>query len=161
MGIGAMVVVSVCGWVYATGGVLSNDAKIAPNLMSGNTVTTNYGTAQSGAGSSYPPSWPGDAPQYPGGTVTTSTASSPQAPMESWLVQFTTRDSSETIIDFYKNALTQNGWQSVGAMQSGGTRAVQGTKNNSRRILSVIITESNDVATVIVSTGSLPIVTPI
>lgn len=42
MGIGAVIIIAVAGWVYASGGVLPNGTRVIPNLVGGNTVGSSF-----------------------------------------------------------------------------------------------------------------------
>lgn len=71
------------------------------------TVTTDDGTVEMGG--SIPGDWPTDVPTYAGATVTYSAMNEADGATNAVLILSST-DSAQQIVDFYKSALTQNGW---------------------------------------------------
>lgn len=88
------------------------NAEVTKKLDGSTTYKSDYGTATVGS-NKWPDNWPTDVPKYSNSTITTAGTTNAQAGLEAFNVVFTTSDSSQTVLDFYKSGLTSSGWASL------------------------------------------------
>jgi hypothetical protein len=75
-----------------------------------------------------PENWPADAPKYPNAKITYALVS--QVPVESINVGFTTTDSRDVVIAFYKKELPVQGWSITSEQSSGENSILVAQKGN-------------------------------
>ncbi len=81
------------------------------NFDGSTTYKNDYATTTIN-GNKWPDNWPTDVSKYSGATITTAGSTNAQAGVEGSQVMFTTSDSAQAVLDFYKKELTSSGWTS-------------------------------------------------
>ncbi len=90
--------------------------------------------------------YPASTPIYPGTTVE-STRETETEESKNFSVQLSLQGDSAEVINFYKEALTQDGWNYEGTNRVGNYSIISGTKENLRFNVQVIpSTESDDIS---------------
>ncbi len=115
------------------------NVNIDRNYNGRTTYTTEQGKVTVGGGS-MPADWPSDAPTYTNAKIENAITTSPESGTASSTVIFTTVDSLQAVIDFYKKELPAKGWTanfSLGTTM-GNTTTFSAKKDN--RFLNVSIT---------------------
>lgn len=125
-----------------------NGVSVNPNSDGSITYSNDEGTATIGA-SSLPDNWPSDAPSYPNSKIVYSGSSNPQTGAEGAAVSFTTSDSINDVVEFYKRELASNGW-SIESTANVGTNTVLTAKKDTRTFGAYIGDMNNGQVTVTV-----------
>jgi hypothetical protein len=76
------------------------------------TIKSDYGTTTVNQ-NKLPDNWPTDVPAYASATITTAGSTNAQAGVEGMEVMFNTKDSAQSVLNFYKSGLTSSGWASL------------------------------------------------
>lgn len=161
--IGILILLLIGGYLYMRSNSAENkmydayDVDVDNNLDGSKTIKSDYGTVTTSK--ELPKNWPSDAPTYKNATISQS-ASSEIAGANGSQVTFTTSDSVQTILDFYKAELTTSGWASLypGKAITGtqmGAITTLSAKKDSRSFTAMITTntETNkQVVTIVLST---------
>ena len=141
--IGVLVVLLIGGYLYMRNNSIKNkmyDAygvDVDHNLDGSKTIKSDYGTVTTS--NKLPDNWPSDAPTYKNAKIEQSSSTNAQAGIEGSTIAFTTSDSVQTVLDFYKRELTAFGWvslspgQAITGSQVGGMTVV-GAKKGKRNI---------------------------
>ena len=136
------------------------NAEYKKNMDGSVTVKSDYGTTTVNS-NKWPDTWPSDVPVYTNGTVTNSGSTSAQAGVEGSEVMFTTGDSTQSVLDFYKGGLTASGWASmypgkaISGMQMGANITLAAKKD--KRSVTVMITDlGNGQSRVTVIVATMP-----
>jgi hypothetical protein len=103
-------------------------------------VETADGSMETGG--DVPSDWPSDAPAYPGATVSFSAKKNPTDGSAGTALSLVTDDTTAEVVDFYTNALKNNGWAVQGTMNAGPTTIMAATKGT--RNISIMIAAAND-----------------
>src|SRR3989338_2629122 len=93
-------------------------------------------------GNKLPDNWPSDAPKYKNAQILSSVASNPQTGEAGAVIAFSTSDSIQTVIDFYKKELASNGWTVEQTIATETGTILVATKDD--RDFSVYIGDSGD-----------------
>lgn len=123
--VGAVAVLLLLAWVMTRAGT---GTSVTPSAGGGTTYTNEEGTATVG-GTTYPESWPSDAPRYGNGSLQYSGSSNPQTGSAGAAIMFTTSDSAQTVIDFYKAELTKSGWTIESTASANGALVLAAEKD--------------------------------
>ena len=104
-------------------------ANVERSLNGATTYSNDEGSVTVGA-TSYPDTWPADAPRYPNGTINFSGSSNPQTGEAGAAVSLQTSDSVAAVIAFYKKELQAKGWTIQGEANAGGVSTIAAVKND-------------------------------
>lgn len=158
--IGVLALIIIGFVVYAVSGSTRNvgvggiNAEVTKKLDGSTTVKSDYGTMTTGT-NELPENWPSDAPTYKNATITASMALDPKySGQEGSTVAFTTNDSLDSVISFYKSELVSKGWAMVGNSTTMGASTVLSARKDTR-MLSVVITNGSKIS-VAVSISVMP-----
>lgn len=146
----AALVVIVLGVIFfginsMRGGAMN--VSVDKKLDGSTTVKNDYGTATYGS-NKLPDNWPPDAPVYPNSVITFSDATNVQTGAVAHQLMFSTSDSNQQIIDFYKSKLTSLGWVSmlpgkeISAIAAGPATSISGKKGDA--FISITISSAGD-----------------
>lgn len=108
-------------------GVIQSKTGVKTNLSDiekGNMTFTDEKTGAKvdvGASSTLPDAFPKDFPVYPGAKVTGVLSGSEKGKSTGAWVTFTTADSKDAVVSFYKTNLASNGWTEESTFASGDT----------------------------------------
>ncbi len=100
------------------------------NMDGSATYKSEDGTVTIG-GNKLPDNWPSDAPTYNNATISYSGSSNPKTGEAGMGLVFTTSDSSQTVVNFYKSELAAKGW-TVEQTATMGASTVLAAKKDSR-----------------------------
>jgi hypothetical protein len=92
-----------------------------------------------------PPYYPGDAPIYPGARANTSTTGYGRVQ-----AVFSTPDSQDQVLEWYRTALDEQGWQNLTETEAGEHKVI--TVDQGRRRFSIMVTAAAGHTLIIVST---------
>ena len=101
-------------------------------------VETNDGTVVTG-GMAVPADWASDVPVYADANVQYTAAVNPVDGKPGQALVFTSSDSAQLVVEFYRSALTDNGWTVDASMAGPAGTVMSGTKDN--RTVSMLIAE--------------------
>jgi len=87
--------------------------------------------------------YPASTPIYPGTTIE-STRETETEESKNFSVQLSLQGDSTQVINFYKEALSQDGWNYEGTNRVGNYSIISGTKDNLRFNVQVIPSSEND-----------------
>ena len=140
--IGIIVILLVVGWLLMKGvGRSITGVDVDRNINGSTTYSNDEGSVTVG-GNKMPDDWPGDAPKYGNASIQYSGSSNPQTGEAGLTVSFTTSDSAETVVNFYKKELTLNGW-TVEQTATMGASAILAAKKDTRTFAVYIIDSGN------------------
>lgn len=136
------------------------NAEVNKKLDGSTTYKSDYGTVTTNS-NTLPKNWPSDVPVYTNGTISQSTSSDMMGTNASQ-VTFTTSDSTQTILDFYKGGLASSGWVSlypgkpITGTQMGTITTLMAKKDS--KTFSVMITTNKETGkqVVTITTGASP-----
>jgi hypothetical protein len=109
-------------------------------------------TFTSGTGGSWPAGAPDYVAAYPGATVTSSMTGA-SGDGTGAMVSFTTSDSADKVIDFYKSRAAAAGLSKTSVVESGGTH-VFGASDDKGRSISVQASGAGGTTSVVVTFGA-------
>lgn len=107
----------------------------------------------SGTGSKWPSKWPDFAPAYPGAEVSAS-MSGTSAEGLGGMVSFTTGDSPDQVIDFYKARAAGTGMATQATIDSGESRTFSAGDEAHGRSLSVSVSRADGKTNVTLMAGA-------
>lgn len=113
-------------------------------------VQTSEGSFEVG-GNTLPKDWPSDAPAYPGASIQYS-ASGMQDSGAGQGVMLTTKDSLQTVVDFYTEQMKKNGWTIEGSMNAGTTSTIAGSKDD--RVFTVVASNVDGTTNITLALGT-------
>lgn len=122
------------------------NGEVSRKLDGSTTYKSDYGTVTTGT-NKLPNNWPSDAPKYGNATISQSASTDAMGTVGSQ-VSFTTSDSTQTILDFYKKELTASGWASLSpgkpitGTQMGAITTLMAKKDN--RNFTIMITTNKE-----------------
>lgn len=129
------------------------NGEVTKNLDGTTTVKSDYGTMTTA--NTMPANWPSDAPTYKNATITSSMVIDPTYSGTSGsTLTFTTSDTPQTVVDFYKTQLAAEGWTVMGNGSTMGAMTVLSARKDSR-MLSLGVTNGSKV-NVTVSITTIP-----
>jgi hypothetical protein len=96
----------------------------------GNTVTV-------GAGAKLPDNFPSLAPVYSGATITSSVTSN-EGGKAAYSVSMTTKDSYDSVANYYKKALAENGWKTLQSMNMSAQYTMYSAENGTLQLTVMI-----------------------
>jgi major membrane immunogen (membrane-anchored lipoprotein) len=102
-------------------------------------VKTDEGTMQTG--NTLPADWPTDVEIYAGATVSWSATTNQANGKAGSAIVFTTGDSEQAVVDFYKKSMKDNGWTVQTTMQTGEGVVLVANKDKRALSLSVVRTD--------------------
>ncbi len=145
--IGGIVILLLLGWLVTRGLGGAMLAGSGVNVNSGpggsTTYTDNQGNSVTVGGGTMPASWPPDAPgNYPGASISYSGDSNPQTGQAGAAVVYTTRAAAQSVVEYYKTQLAQDGWTISGTANTGGATVLSATKGT--RTFGVYIVDSGN-----------------
>ncbi len=111
------------------------------NLDGSATYSNDEGTVTVGS-NRLPENWPSDAPTYSNATIQYSGSSNPQTGAKGSAVVFTTFDSVQNVVDFYRRELVSNGWTVEQTATIGASTVLAARKDT--RTLGVYIAEAGN-----------------
>lgn len=100
-------------------------------------IKTDDGTIQMGGKQKLPESWSSDVPHYPGATIQFSGSTNSAEGKLTTSVISETKDSGQTVLDFYTKEFEDKGWTTESNYQSVGMSILMVKKDN--RVLSLTI----------------------
>ncbi len=92
-------------------------------------------------GTTLPGDWPTDVEIYAGATISWSATTNQASGNAGSAVVFTTGDSEQTVVDFYKKSMKDNGWTIQTTMQTGEGVVLVANKDERSLSLSVVRTD--------------------
>ncbi len=107
-----------------------DNADVDVDLSGNTTITTENGTVTIGGNGSVPDSWPSDIDLPRGIKITTSGSANPQTGEVGSYMTYTTDDSIQEVLDYYKAELTAEGWENESTAAVGTTVAVGAKKGD-------------------------------
>lgn len=97
------------------------------NMDGSQTFSNDQGSVTMGS-NSLPDNWPSDAPKYPNASIQYSGSSNPQTGSAGIALMFTTTDSAQNVVNFYKKELPANGWKIEQTATMGQSTVISATK---------------------------------
>ncbi len=140
-GIGIVIIILLWGWTMWKGSESFSGLTTDKSGTQATTYTNKEGSVTVG-GNTYPDNWPTDVPKYSNATVQYSAASNPQAEGAASSVIFLTKDSIQSVVDFYKKELVSFGWNVEQVVNTGGTTIIAAKKDT--RNFAAYIADSGD-----------------
>ncbi len=137
----AVVAVILLGWFFKGSFYSVPGANIDRNLDGSTTYSSDQGQVTVG-GNKLPDNWPQDAPKYSNANIQYSGSSNPQTGEEGSAIVFTTSDSVQAVVDFYKNELISNGWNIEQTATVGPSTVLSAVKDT--RTLGVYIADAGN-----------------
>ena len=127
------------GGSYTITGKDGETVKVDTNSVNGTyNATDNKGnTVSVGAGTKLPDNFPTSAPIYADAIIQTS-ATSQDGGKSAYTVSMTTKDPYETVANYYKKALTENGWKTLQSLNMSAQYTMYSAENKSLE-LSVMV----------------------
>jgi hypothetical protein len=131
------------------------EGQVTKKLDGSTTYTNDYGTITTGT-NRLPDGWPSDAPMYKNATITGTVSSKMQTGLDGLSVTFTTTDSLQTVLDFYKKELVANGWTGVGQSTTMGNVTVLSSKKGNQIFGITVLNAGTGELKVTATTATLP-----
>ena len=137
-----IIAILLVGWLSMKGvGPSITGVDVDRNINGSTTYSNDEGSVTVG-GNKMPDDWPGDAPKYENASIQYSGSSNPQTGEAGSTVSFTTSDSAEIVVNFYKKELTSNGW-TVEQTATMGASTILAAKKDTRTFAVYIIDSGN------------------
>lgn len=133
------------------------NVSVDKKLDGSTTIKSDYGTTTINQ-NKLPDNWPSDVPEYKNATITTAGATSAQAGVEGMQVMYDTKDSAQTILDFYKSGLTSSGWSStlpgkaITGSQVGGMTVLSAKKDKRNINIGITTVDNQSKVTIMIYT---------
>ena len=140
--IGGVVVVLIVGGSLMRGLGRSLTGGNVDNNINGSTTYSNSDGSVTVGGNKLPDNWPSDTPKYKNAQILSVVNSNPQTGEAGLAVSFSTSDSAQTVVDFYKKELASNGWTVEQTVATEAGTIMAATKDN--RNFGIYIINSED-----------------
>jgi hypothetical protein len=113
--------------------------------LDGSTTYSNdqVSVTAGGENNTWPANWPSDVPAYTNAKILTAVSSDQIAAAAVISVNFSTTDTAQTVVDFYKTKLAANGWKVNPAVEASTFTVLSAAKD--KRNVSVTV-DNNSVA---------------
>ncbi len=121
------------------------------NLDGSATYSNKEGSVTVGGGT-YPDNWPNDLPKYSGAKIQYSASTNPQSGSAGSALAFTTADSAQKVLDFYKKELVAKGW-SIEQTANIGQMTIISAKKGENTFGAQIVTGEDGQTTVTIGVG--------
>ncbi|MFZ2500810.1 MAG: hypothetical protein WAW90_02360 [Minisyncoccia bacterium] len=148
----AVVVIVFVGWFkmrsFSPMSLIPGFGGVVGTSLDGSTTYKSGDGSVTVGGSSLPSGWPTDAPVYSNSTITASVSSNPKTGDNGSMVMFTTPDSIDAVVNFYKTELESKGWVVDQTVSIGIATMLSATKDT--RSFAVQISSGDDGKTSVV-----------
>jgi len=124
----AIIVLALVGWLIMRGN--TSDLPL-PDAQRGGAaaVSSQDGSVSVGPATTMPANWPSDVPTYAGASLQYSGTSNPSTGEAGSAIVFTTKDTADAILTFYKTQLVASGWKIEGEANVSGMTTLGATKD--------------------------------